>query len=206
MLRIGITGGIGAGKTTVSRIFQALGVPVYDADSRARWVMEHDSDLRQALQQAFGSDTYVGGQLDRPRLAQLVFNQPERLAQLNDLVHPQVGYDFARWAAVQERAGHPYVLKEAALLYESGSYRQLDYLLVVVAPLAVRQARLQRRDPHRSPAEVQAIIAKQWSDVQKTDRADFVLTNDDQQPVLPQVLALHNWLAGGAAGAKPEKN
>ena len=205
MLRIGITGGIGAGKTTVSRVFQALGVPVYDADSRARWVMEHDPDLRRDLQQAFGAEIFAAGALDRPLLAQLVFNHPERLAQLNALVHPQVGHDFAGWAEGQAQAGHRYVLKEAALLYESGSYQQLDYLLVVVAPLAVRQARLRRRDPHRAAAEVAAIVAKQWSDEQKTSRADFVLTNDDRHPLLPPVLALHEWLAGNGTGTRPAK-
>lgn len=197
MLRIGITGGIGAGKSTISRVFQALGVPVYDSDTRARWVMEHDTVLRAQVQKAFGEEVYDGNErLNRPLLAQLVFGNPARLAQLNGLVHPRVGLDFSHWAAAQAQARHPYVLKEAALLFESGAYRQLDQVVVVVAPLAARLARLARRDPHRSPNEVQAIIEKQLSDEAKVDRAHHVLHNDDQHPVLPQVLVLHQLFEG----------
>jgi dephospho-CoA kinase len=192
MLRIGITGGIGSGKSIASRLFQALGVPIYDADSRARWLMENGPELRQQLRAAFGPDTYdASGKLNRPALAGTVFNNPALLAQLNGLVHPHVGTDFEQWAAVQEAAGYAYVLKEAALLFEAGSYKQLDRIITVYAPLAARQARVLRRDPHRSPADVQAIMAKQLSEEEKMQRADYVLTNDDVQPLLPQVLALH---------------
>jgi dephospho-CoA kinase len=192
MLRIGITGGIGSGKSIVSRLFHALGVPIYDADSRARWVMENDPELRQQLIAAFGPDTYdQAGQLNRQVLAGSVFRNPELLARLNALVHPHVGTDFERWAALQQQAGHAYVLKEAALLFEAGSYKQLDRIITVFAPLLVRQARVLRRDPHRSASDVQAIMAKQLSEEEKVQRADYVLINDDVQPLLPQVLALH---------------
>ncbi|WP_310396675.1 dephospho-CoA kinase [Hymenobacter sp.] len=192
MLRIGITGGIGSGKSIASRLFHALGVPTYDADSRARWLMENDAVLRQQLTAAFGPDTYdPAGRLNRPVLAGTVFQNPALLAQLNALVHPRVGIDFERWAAAQQHAGHPYVLKEAALLFEAGSYKQLDRIITVFAPVAVRQARLRRRDPHRSPADVEAIMAKQLGEEEKMRRADYVLTNDDALPLLPQVLALH---------------
>jgi dephospho-CoA kinase len=192
MLRIGITGGIGSGKSIVSRLFHALGVPIYDADSRARWVMENDPELRQQLTAAFGPDTYdQAGRLNRPVLAGSVFRNPELLAQLNALVHPHVGTDFEQWATLQQRAGHAYVLKEAALLFEAGSYKQLDRIITVFAPLLVRQARVLRRDPHRSIPDVQAIMAKQLSEEEKVQRADYVLINDDVQPLLPQVLVLH---------------
>ena len=192
MLRIGITGGIGSGKSTASRVFHALGVPVYDADTRARWLMEHDADLHQQLSAAFGPVAFdAAGRLNRPALAAAVFGQPALLARLNALVHPRVGQDFAHWAEAQQRAGHRYVLKEAALLFEAGSYRQLDRVVVVAAPRAVRLARVLRRDPQRSPADVQAIMAKQLGEEETTRRADDVLTNDDVQPLLPQVLALH---------------
>ena len=192
MLRIGITGGIGSGKSIASRLFHALGVPVYDADTRARWLMENDDVLGNNVRAAFGPDTYDGtGRLNRPVLAATVFQNPARLAQLNALVHPHVGTDFERWAAIQQQAGLRYVLKEAALLFEAGSYRQLDRIITVFAPRPVREARVLRRDPHRSPADVAAIIAKQLSEEEKIRRADFVLTNDDVQPLLPQVLALH---------------
>ncbi|HEX8657248.1 MAG TPA: dephospho-CoA kinase [Hymenobacter sp.] len=192
MLRIGITGGIGSGKSIASRLFQVLGVPIYDADSRARGLMEHDSELRQQLSAAFGPDTYdAAGRLNRPALAATVFRNPELLAQLNALVHPHVGIDFERWALAQQQAGHAYVLKEAALLFEAGSYKQLDRIITVFAPQPVREARVRQRDPHRSAADVQAIMAKQLSEETKMQRADYVLTNDDVQPLLPQVLALH---------------
>ena len=201
MLRIGITGGIGSGKSIASRLFHALGVPVYDADTRARWVMENDSALRQELTAAFGPGTYdATGRLNRPLLAGTVFNDPMLLAQLNGLVHPHVGTDFERWATAQAQAGLAYVLKEAALLFEAGSYRQLDRIITVYAPPAVRTARVLRRDPHRSPTDVQAIMAKQLSEEEKMQRADYILTNDDVQPLLPQVLALHKGF-GVAAGA-----
>ena len=192
MLRIGITGGIGSGKSTASRLFHALGVPVYDADTRARWVMENDPALRDELRAAFGATIYdAAGGLNRPALAGMVFNNPARLAQLNGLVHPHVGTDFERWATVQQQQGHAYVLKEAALLFEAGSYKQLVRIITVFAPLAVRTARVLRRDPQRSAADVAAIMAKQLSEEEKVQRADHVLLNDDVQPLLPQVLALH---------------
>ena len=200
MLRIGITGGIGSGKSIASRLFHALGVPVYDADTRARWVMENNETLRDELQAAFGPDTYnAAGHLNRPALATKVFNNPARLAQLNGLVHPHVGTDFERWATAQQQASHAYVLKEAALLFEAGSYKQLDRIITVFAPLAVRTARVLRRDPHRSATEVTAIMAKQLSEEEKMRRADYVLVNDDARPLLPQVLALHTEFS--AAGA-----
>lgn len=191
MLRIGITGGIGSGKSIVCRLFQALGVPVYDADSRARWVMENDAVLRTQLLKAFGPETYSAqGQLNRSLLARTVFPNPAQLARLNALVHPRVGEDFERWAQAQEAIGFPYLLKEAALLYESGSYRQLDRIIVVSAPLMVRQARVLRRDPHRTLAEVQHIMSKQLPEEEKISRADYVVFNDDQQLLLPQALVL----------------
>ena len=198
MLRIGITGGIGSGKSIASRLFHALGVPVYDADTRARWLMENDGALRQELTAAFGPDTYdPAGRLNRPALAATAFGNPALLARLNALVHPHVGTDFERWATAQQWPGHAYVLKEAALLFEAGSYKQLDRIITVFAPLPVRQARVLRRDPHRSAADVQAIVAKQLSEEEKMQRADYVLTNDDVQPLLPQVLALHAVFSGG---------
>ena len=192
MLRIGITGGIGSGKSIASRLFHALGVPVYDADTRARWVMENDEALGSELRAAFGAETYdAAGRLNRPVLAGKVFDSPTRLAQLNGLVHPHVGTDFARWALAQQQAGHAYVLKEAALLFEAGSYKQLDRIITVFAPLAMRTARVLRRDPQRSATDVATIMAKQLSEEEKMQRADDVLVNDDAQPLLPQVLALH---------------
>lgn len=192
MLKIGITGGIGSGKSVVAHLFAALGVPVYDSDTRAKWVMAHDRVLRKQLQAAFGAATYdAAGQLDRPYLARVAFGDPARLAQLNGLVHPRVGEDFAAWSAAQAAAGHAYVLKEAALLFESGAYKGLDKIITVFAPPEVRTARVLRRDPHRTAADVQRIIGQQLPEAERLQRADYVVHNDDSQLVIPQVLALH---------------
>jgi dephospho-CoA kinase len=191
MLRIGITGGIGSGKSVVSRLFAVLGAPVYDSDTRARWVMEYDELLQSQIRAAFGAESYdAAGQLNRVFLARTVFADPTRLAQLNELVHPRVGEDFARWAAAQEAAGHRYILKEAALLYESGAYQQLDRIITVFAPLEIRQLRVLARDPHRTADDVQRIISKQLSEEEKLARAEYVVYNNDKQMVLPQVLRL----------------
>jgi dephospho-CoA kinase len=191
MLRIGITGGIGSGKSVVARVFAALGVPVYDSDSRAKWVMANDLVLRAQLQDAFGPDAYdATGQLNRPYLAKVAFNDAAQLARLNALVHPRVGEDFATWTAAQAAQGNTYILKEAALLYESGAYKGLDSIITVFAPVEVRAARVLRRDAHRSAADIEAIMGKQLGEEEKLARADHVVYNDDSQLVLPQVLAL----------------
>jgi dephospho-CoA kinase len=190
MLKIGITGGIGVGKSIVCRMFQVLGIPVYDADTRAKWVMQYDLALKQELQEAFGEDTYTTeGQLNRAYLASVVFNNQERLSLLNALVHPHVGTDFEKWAAAYPNA--PYLIKEAALMFESESWRQMDEIIVVSAPLEIRLERLLKRDAHRTEADIKAIIAKQLSEEDKIARANHVIYNDDKQLLIPQVLTLH---------------
>jgi dephospho-CoA kinase len=190
MLKIGVTGGIGVGKTIVCRMFEVLGIPVYDADTRAKWVMQYDTALKRELQDAFGEEAYTPeGQLNRTYLASIVFNNEERLNLLNGLVHPHVGTDFDKWAAAHANA--PYLIKEAALMFESGSWRQLDEVIVVSAPLDIRLKRLLKRDPHRTEADIKAIINKQLSEEEKIARAHHVIYNDDQQLLIPQVLALH---------------
>ncbi len=190
MLKIGITGGIGVGKSVVCRMFALLGIPVYDSDYRAKWVMQHDPELKQELQQAFGEDTYnAEGELNRPYLASIVFNKPERLAKLNALVHPHVGMDFSKWTQANAKA--PYVLKEAALMFESEAWRQMDKIITVHAPLDVRLKRLKQRDPHRTDEEILSIIGKQLTEEEKMARANYIIHNDDKHLLIPQVLHLH---------------
>jgi dephospho-CoA kinase len=192
MLRIGITGGIGSGKSIVCRLFQVLGTPIYDSDARAKWLMGHDAQLRDQLTAAFGPQTFnEAGQLDRVYLARVAFAEPTQLARLNALVHPAVGRDFEAWSVVRQSEGCRYILKEAALLYESGAYQQLNQIITVFAPQAVRQARVLHRDPHRTPDDILAIIGKQMSEEEKVQRANHVIYNDDQHLLIPQVLALH---------------
>ncbi|MBB6609476.1 dephospho-CoA kinase [Pontibacter sp. Tf4] len=193
MLKIGITGGIGAGKSIVCRLFALLGVPVYDADTRAKWVMHHDKALKQELTEAFGPEAYTeAGELNRIYLASVAFHDPQKLELLNSLVHPHVGNDFTKWVEANQQA--PYVLKEAALLFESGSWEQLDEIIVVAAPLDIRIKRTLQRDPHRTRHDVEAIIAKQLEEEEKIARAQHIIYNDDQQLLIPQVLQLHKLL------------
>ena len=195
MLKVGITGGIGSGKSVVCRIFALLGIPIYDSDGRAKWVMQHDVILKEQLLQAFGAEAFnASGQLDRAYLAGLVFHHPDKLKLLNSLVHPRVKADFESWSAAQKGVPVPYLLKEAALMFESEAHKQVQQIITVSAPLDVRLARVLQRDPHRQSADVHAIIDKQLPEEERQQRADFILYNDDQQLVIPQVLALHTKL------------
>jgi dephospho-CoA kinase len=186
--QIGITGGIGAGKSTVTRIFATLGIPVYDADSRAKWLMNCDPVLKAGIREVFGPDAYTPAGLNRNYLAATVFNDPGKVASLNRLVHPRVGDDYVAW--VQEHAGFPYVLKEAALLFESGSYQALNRVIAVSAPLPLRIRRVLQRDSHRTEADVAAIVARQMDEAEKLARADYVVHNDERMLLIPQVLQL----------------
>jgi len=195
MLKIGITGGIGVGKSIVCRMFAILGIPVYDADTRAKWVMHQDQELKQELTQAFGPETYTAtGELNRPYLSKTAFNDPQKLALLNSLVHPHVGNDFTKWVEANHSA--PYVLKEAALMFESESWRQMDEIIVVAAPLEVRIKRILQRDPHRTQQDIEAIISKQLAEEDKMARAQHIIYNDDKQLLIPQVLELHQQFLG----------
>lgn len=198
MLKIGITGGIGVGKTIVCRMFQQLGIPVYDSDSRAKWVMNQDEELKASLSEAFGLETYsASGELNRSYLGNVVFNNPERLRLLNSLVHPHVKTDFLNWT---ERQKAPYVIKEAALMYESEAWRQMDQIVAVFAPLPVRIKRILKRDPHRTEADILAIVNKQLQEEEKMARAEHIIYNDDQQLIIPQVLKLHHTFSTSAKG------
>lgn len=189
-LLVGITGGIGSGKTTICRIFSILGIPIYEADSRARWLMNHDLLLKQEIIQHFGAESYdQAGLLNRAYLAAQVFSQEEKVKLINALVHPRVGEDFSYW--VQDHKKAPYLLNEAALMFESGRYLQLDRVITVFAPIDLRIRRIQSRDAHRSPEEIQAIISKQMPEEEKMNKAHHILFNDEKQAVLPQVLQLH---------------
>lgn len=191
-LLVGITGGIGSGKTTVAKVFTILGIPVYSADDRAKWLMANDADLKAEIIAAFGSDSFTQTHtLNRAFLAEKVFNNDEKTKVINGLVHPAVRKDFHRWAKEQES---PYVLKEAALLFEAGSYKELDKVINVSSPVKIRISRILMRDPHRSLDQVNAIIDKQLPDEDKNLMADFVIKNADNKKIIPQVLEIHESL------------
>jgi dephospho-CoA kinase len=189
-LQIGITGGIGSGKSLVCKIFNMLGAPTYDADSRAKMVMTTDGILVDAIKKEFGVLSYdAKGVLNREYLANRVFNQPDKLKHLNELVHPRVALDYEHWVGSQ--ADVKYVLKEAALLFESGSYQSLDKIIVVTAPETLRVQRVLVRDPHRSIEQTKEIIRNQLAEEEKIKRADYVIANDETTLLIPQVLKLH---------------
>lgn len=189
-LKIGITGGIGTGKSTVCHIFSLFKIPIYDADSRAKYLIANDLELKIAIKNTFGKESFEeDGNINRIFLAQKVFNNPNELAKLNALVHPAVRKDALLWAEKLE-GKTPYWLKEAALLFESGSYKELDKIIVVTAPLDLRIERVLKRDTHRSAADIEAIISKQLSEEEKIGRANFVIVNDNSQSLIEQVLKL----------------
>ncbi|MDB5116251.1 MAG: dephospho-CoA kinase [Mucilaginibacter sp.] len=190
MLKIGITGNIGSGKTTVSKMFEVLGIPVFYADTEAKNVMTTDPVLIAGIKEAFGQSSYFNdGSLDRKHIAQIVFNDDRELAKLNALVHPAVFRAFDAWVAGIKNA--PYVMKEAALLFESTSYKMCDFSLLVTAPLELRVERVVKRD-HLTRADVEAREAKQFTESRKRELADYIIENDETQLIIPQVLQLHN--------------
>lgn len=190
-LQIGITGGIGSGKSLVCKIFSLLGVPVYDADSHAKELMTTDGILISGIKKEFGDLSYNSdGTVNRIYLGELVFRDRAKLEKLNSLVHPRVGEDYKRWLAQHQDSA--YVIKEAALLFEAKTNLTLDKIIVVYAPEELRIKRVLLRDPHRTAEQVKGIVEKQMPEDEKLNRADFVIVNDETKLVIPQVLRLHH--------------
>lgn len=191
ILRIGLTGGIGCGKSTVAKVFEVLGIPVYYADEAAKRLMNEDELLKQQIAQLFGPQAYKNGQLNRQYIAALVFNNKEKLDALNALVHPATIRDGERWMQQQST---PYAIKEAALIFESGTQEYLDYVIGVSAPKALRLQRAMQRDG-ATREQVIARMQKQINEEIKMRLCDFIIYNDEVQAVIPQVLALHEQIS-----------
>jgi dephospho-CoA kinase len=192
--KIGITGGIGTGKSTVCQIFAELGIPIYYADERAKWLLVEDKGLVASIKALFGDSSYFpDGRLNRKYLAEIAFSDPAKLAMLNALVHPAVERDTLEWYSGLTNRDCNYSLREAALLFESGSDRFLDKVIVVSAPLDLRIERVIKRD-NTTSADVLKRIANQMPEEEKLKRADFVINNDGIQLILPQVMEIHNQL------------
>jgi dephospho-CoA kinase len=189
ILQIGITGGIGSGKSLVSKIFSALGIPIYDADSHAKELMTTDGILISQIKKEFGDLSYEDGSLNRAYLANHVFHDEQKLEKLNSLVHPRVALHYQNWFL--KNSDKPYVLKEAALLFETGSYKLLDKIIVVTAPEELRIQRVIVRDPHRTVEQIKAIVGKQMPEHKKQELADYLVVNDETQLLIPQILHLH---------------
>jgi len=190
MLKIGITSGIGSGKSTVAKVFETLGIPVYYADDAAKRLMNEDEALKNSLIATFGAETYIDGKLNRPFLSTKVFNDANQLAKLNALVHPATILDGKQWLAKQTT---PYAIKEAALFFETGSAANLDYVIGVYAPQALRIHRVMQRDGI-TRNDVFARMQKQIKEEIKMRLCDFVITNNEQEMVIPQVVNLHQKL------------
>lgn len=190
MFKAGITGGIGSGKTTVCRIFETLGIPVFYADPVARQIMTQDQVLIEGVKSSFGRESYFeNGLLNNKYLANIVFNDSAALEKLNSLVHPAVFRAFDRWLE-QLPGTTPYVLKEAALLFESGSYKMCDENVLVIAPEQLKLNRVMMRDSISEEA-VRSRMNKQFTDEQKIAMADRIIYNDEQRSLIEQVLELH---------------
>lgn len=194
MIRVGITGNMGSGKSAACRMFEALGIPVYDADARAKQLIQQEHYLIDEIKKNFGEDIYEDGVLNRERLAKKVFGDKKKLALLNSLVHPAVFRDTERWVAEQKKKNVPYVVKEAALLVESGSYKKLDKLIVVTAPEEMRIDRVKRRDGS-TKASIRKRMKHQMAEQEKMKLADYIIHNDkDLAHLEKQVMAIHRKL------------
>ena len=187
MIRVGLTGGIGSGKTTVGRVFRTMGIPVFEADAEGRRLLVNDLRLKHAVVERFGASVLKEDAIDRAALASIVFQNAAALKDLNALIHPAVRAAFDRWTSEQ---GPPYVIMEAAVLAESGGHRTMDRIVVVSAPEAIRIQRVMERDGVREDA-VRARMANQVSEAERLAIADHVIHNNDSRLVIPQVVEVH---------------
>lgn len=191
MIKVGITGGIGSGKTTVCKLFEKMDIPVYYADIEAKRIMNTDRSLKQKIKDLLGKDAYYrNGRLNRKFVASIVFNDKEKLESLNALVHPAVALDGQQWFDAQTTK---YALKEAALLVENESYKRLDFLIVVTAPVEMRIKRVVKRDKS-DYNQVKRRIANQLPEIQKKKVADFIIDNSGDVSLISQVWKIHRKL------------
>ncbi|MFD2726401.1 dephospho-CoA kinase [Hyunsoonleella rubra] len=187
MTIVGLTGGIGSGKTTVAKAFEALGIPVYIADEEAKKLMHRSKVIKRKLIALFGENAYVDGKLNRPFLAEIIFNDKAILQKMNAIVHPKVKRHFEKWVAKQNA---PYVIKEVAILFESEGDKQMDFVITVTAPISLRIERLLNRD-NSSKEKIESIMKNQWPDDKKIALSDFVISNEDLGKTKHQVQEIH---------------
>ncbi|WP_346239479.1 dephospho-CoA kinase [Niabella insulamsoli] len=190
MLRIGLTGGIGSGKTTIANIFSTLGIPIYDSDQAAKRLMDENESIREQLINQFGTETYKNNRLDRSFLASIVFNDDQQLQRINEIVHPATIQDSIEWFGQQNAA---YAIKESALIFESSSERHLDYIIGVWTEEALRIDRVRKRSG-LSAAEIRSRMEKQMEEKQKMNQCQFIIDNNEKESVIKQVFELHQKL------------
>ena len=190
MKKIGITGGIGSGKTYVASVFQSLGIPIFNADIQAKKIMTSSGKLIKLVKEEFGNDIYKDSDLNKEKLASIVFSNSDKLQKLNSLVHPIVKEEFNNWYKKQTS---PYVIKEAAILFESNSHIGLDAVICVSAPLDLRMKRLLNRDDY-SEKEIKKRIENQISQEEKEKLSDYIIVNDEKELLLPKIIKIHKEL------------
>jgi dephospho-CoA kinase len=189
MLRVGITGGIGTGKSTVAKLFSILGVPVYESDKRAKWIIENHHSVISELKSLLGAEAYgADGKYNRNFVASAVFQNQDLLTKLNQIVHPRVAQDFEDWTSLQNTV---FVLKEAAIMNRNSG---LDKIIVVDSPKELRLKRLLQRDYHKTKEELEKVIANQKTELEFIEMADFVVKNDENSMLIPQVLEIYTKL------------
>ena len=191
-LKVGITGGIGAGKSLVANIFRTFGIPVYNSDAEAKRLMNEDPYLKEQIIDLFGQKAYSNNNLNRNYLNEVVFKNHDNLSRMNKLVHPAVIKDYNSW--LTKYKGKSMTIKEAALLFESNSYKDLDYTILVSAPKSIRIGRVLLRDANRSKEDIENIIENQMSETHKKKLSDFIIINDGERMVIPQVLEIYESL------------
>lgn len=189
MLKVGITGGIGSGKSVVAKIFSTLGIPVYESDQRAKWLIEYNKDIVSEIREFLGNEAYnEDGKYDKVFVSKAVFQNEELLRKLNQIVHPRVRQDFEDWVLLQNA---PFVLKEAAIMSRNAG---LDKIIVVHSPKDLRIKRLLKRDTHRNLSEIEKVISNQKTEKEFLEMADFVINNDDKELLIPQVIEVYKKL------------
>ena len=184
---VGLTGGIGSGKTTIANFFKELGVPIYIADTEAKALMNRSKVIKRKLIALFGDNAYQNGKLNRDFLSKKIFNNKDLLQKMNAIVHPKVASHFKRWVKKQEA---PYVISEAAILFENGSYTKYDYIITVTAPEEVRLKRVMSRD-NSSKEKIKSVMNNQWKDEEKIKLSDYVIQNINLEEAKAQVLQIH---------------
>ncbi|WP_166964387.1 dephospho-CoA kinase [Yeosuana marina] len=187
MIEVGLTGGIGSGKTTVAKEFGALGIPVYIADEEAKKLMITSKTIKRKLIELFGEEAYLDGKLNKPFIASIIFNDKTYLERMNAIIHPQIASHFKKWKQKQDA---PYVIKEAAILFENGSYKKLDVIITVTAPKELKIKRLLRRDD-TTEEKIESIMKNQWSDDEKIKRSQYVINNVELAKTKQEVLKIH---------------
>ena len=183
MLKVGITGGIGSGKSLVSKILNSMNFPVFDSDTEAKKILIEDKELREELINLFGEEVYTNEELNKPFLANIIFNNDVALQKVNSLIHPKVRQAFTEFASIQKAK---IVFNEAAILFESGGHKQLDHVILISAPEELRISRVMNRD-NITRAEVSARLSKQWTDDQKRKLTNLEIINDGQRPLVNQI-------------------